>query len=196
MDAEPMIRGKYVRSHLKSIESDYGPNVATALRKRFVDRLAIRKREFVPIQLDNELFGATVDLLHAEQFAPERRSYEAGRLHFRAFSKGMLWQIVSGIFGKNLRLLLQQSPLVTAGIYRDVQFSAEPYGERSGLITITNQGYPLEHFRGFFEEYLAGSGFNGYVEVQRLDGNRIAYHISWSEPHIRIDFSDPETLHA
>lgn len=187
---EPMIRGKYVRCHLKYIEAECNPETVRTLRERFAGKLDFRRNDFVPIWMDNEILEAAARCLKGNDLPRQQLAYEAGRLHYRAFSETIMWQVLTRLFGKNLRLLLQQSPLITARIYRGTQFSSESYGERSGRITIINQGYPLEHFRGFFEEYLHERGFNGYADGQEFEKDRIAYNISWSEPHIRVVFEE------
>jgi hypothetical protein len=55
-------------------------------------------------------------------------------------------------------------------------------GKQTVKITLEHSDYPLEHFQGFFEEWISSLGYVGGVTAEQLKPGTYEYTIDWHEP--------------
>ncbi len=94
--------------------------------------------------------------------------------------------LLASIFCLNMKLMLMQSPNIAGRVFRGITFSSKNLGERAVRITMENTDYPLEHFQGFFEAWIAFARLSGYVESFKRSDTIYEYLITWNESHIKI----------
>lgn len=186
MPKTPTIRGVFVNSHIHTLEREHGTAAVQRLREKFHRSIEFGDAEEVPVRVEVELLEAVVDIISGVKLTQTERETEAGRLHFRNFSTTPLWHVLMSVFGQNTKLLLMQSSVIAGRVFRGVKFASEDIGERSVRITMENNDYPLEHFLGFFEEWIKSAGLNGYVEGYARSEHTYEYLISWNAPHITV----------
>jgi uncharacterized protein (TIGR02265 family) len=186
MTTEPTIRGVFVKSHIRALEKERGPKAVDELRSRFMGSIEFSNTEQVPVRTEVALLEKIVEILAGHELPQKERELEAGKLHFRNFTTTPLWSIVTSMFGPNIKSLLMQSSTIAGRVFHGVEFVSEDVAERSVRIMLRNNDYPIEHFQGFFEEWLKQSGVSGYVEAYRRSDSAYEYVIAWTEPHIKV----------
>lgn len=186
MPKTPTIKGVFVKSHLKALEKEYGISALEKLQQNFNRPIDFSDGEDVPVRTEVQLLETIVDTISKKKLTAKEREIEAGKLHFRNFATTPLWSVINSVFGQNFKLLLMQSPVIGGRVFNGVRFSSEDIGNRSVKIVMENNDYPLEHFLGFFEAWLAAAGLNGYVEGYARSEHIYEYVISWNESHITV----------
>lgn len=182
----PTIRGVFVKSHLRALERKHGTEALEQLRGKYGALLDFGDDDDVPVRQEVQLLEAIVDITSPQKLPQKERELEAGRLHFRNFTTTPLWRVVTSVFGSNFKLLLMQSHVIAGRVFRGVDFESQSVGERCVRIVMRNNDYPIEHFHGFFEEWIAQAGLSGYVEAYARAERVYEYVISWQEPHIKV----------
>jgi uncharacterized protein (TIGR02265 family) len=177
----PTIKGIFVKSHIRALERERGSDGVIELQKRFGKPINYSNSDDVPVADEVLILEHIVDITSPVQLAREERELEAGRLHFRNFSTTPLWTLTEQIFGTKLKFLLMQSSKIAGYVFQDVHFASEDLGERSVRITMFNNDYPIEHFQGFFEQWLQSAGHKGKIAATAHTRGRYEYTISWEE---------------
>ncbi len=177
----PTIKGIFVKSHIRALEREQGAEGLRELEKRFGKSIAYGNSDDVPIADEVQILEHIIDITSPTLLSREERELEAGRLHFRNFATTPLWAITEQIFGTKIKFLLMQSSKIAGYVFQDVEFTSEDLGENAVRITMFNNDYPLEHFKGFFEQWLVSAGKQGRVEAAAHTRGRFEYTISWSE---------------
>lgn len=176
---KPTIKGLFVKSHVNALAAERGEAGLNELRKRFGKPIDFKNSDTVPINDEVVLLECIVDILSGHPLSPQERSEEAGRLHFKNFRTTPLGIILFSTLANQPKLLLMQSKHVAGHVFQGVQFTAEDMGQRSVKITMTNNDYPVEHFKGFFEEWIGSSDYKGIVLAKALGRGVYEYLISW-----------------
>lgn len=181
MDApgRPTIKGIFVKSHLKAFERVRGREGLIELHKRFGRPLNYSNTDNVPVADEVALLEHIVELVSDRPLSREERCLEAGRLHFRDFRTTPLWNLLSPLFGLSPKFVFMQSHRIAGYVFNGVIFTPEDTGERSVRITLFNNDYPLEHFKGFFEEWLTVFGLTPHITATSHTKQRYQYDISW-----------------
>jgi hypothetical protein len=151
------------------------------LRRRFGKSIDFKNNENVPVADEVKILECIVDMNTKKTLPPAERAEEAGRLHFRDFSTTPLWRIVGPVFGRNLKVLFMHSRNIAGHVFQGVKFTADDLGLQKVRITAVNNDYPLEHFKGFFEEWIKTVGFSGRVNAKLQPRGVYEYVISWEE---------------
>ncbi len=180
-DARPTIKGIFVKSHIGALEKAHGKQALVDLGRRFGRSIDFRNNENVPVADEVKILEHIVEILAATQLPPSERALEAGRLHFRDFTTTPLWRILGPIFGKDLKVLFMHSRHIAGHVFQGVIFTAEDLGPTNVKITMTNNDYPVEHFAGFFEEWIKAAGFSPHVDAKALPRGIYEYTISWEK---------------
>jgi uncharacterized protein (TIGR02265 family) len=176
----PTIKGIFVKSHIRALERERGAEGISELHKRVGRPLNYMNADDVPIADEVAILGHIVDMTTSRHLAPHERELEAGRLHFRNFATTPLWAITDSIYGGNQKKILMHSQYIAGYVFQDVTFVSEDTGPTSVKITMYNNDYPLEHFQGFFEEWLLAARLIGTVQAAAHGRGRFEYAISWS----------------
>ncbi len=186
MATEPTIRGVFVKSHINALFKARGLVAIEDLKKRYSKPIDFGNTDNVPVREEVIILEHIVDILSEKQLSAAERRREAGKLHFKNFTTTPLWTLIISIFGNKIKTLLMQSPNIAGRVFSGVMFSSRDLGERTVRITLENNDYPLEHFQGFFEEWLSSAKLSGYVEAYARSDNVYEYLITWNDPHINI----------
>ncbi len=175
----PTIRGVFVKSHLHALERVRGREGLNELHRRFGRPLNYSNGERVPVADEVAILEHIVDMLSPRPLSPRERSIEAGRLHFRDFRATPAWNFIQPLFHFSPKFVLMRSRAIAEYVFKGIVFVSEDLGERMVKITIFNNDYPLEHFKGFFEEWLMSFGLHPQVEAVAHTRGRYEYTISW-----------------
>lgn len=175
----PTIKGIFVKSHIRALERERGHEGVEELHKRFGRPLNYSNADDVPIRDEVAILRHIVDITSSRQLSAEERELEAGRLHFRNFATTPLWTLTETLFGANQKRILMRSQHIAGYVFQDVTFLSEDAGQTSVRITMFNNDYPIEHFKGFFEEWLTIAGLKGSVRALAHGRGRYEYLISW-----------------
>jgi uncharacterized protein (TIGR02265 family) len=74
-----------------------------------------------------------------------------------------------------------QSSKIAGYVFQDVEFVSEDLGGNHVKLTLFNNDYPIEHFQGFFEEWLRTAGCIPQVKATAFTRGRYEYELSWEE---------------
>jgi len=177
----PTIKGIFVKSHLRALERERGEEGLRELHRRFGRPLNYTNADDVPIADEVQILEHIVDMLSPTKLSQSERELEAGRLHFRNFATTPLWAITDSIFGGDTKKILMRSQYIAGYVFQDVTFVSEDLGPTTVRITMFNNDYPVEHFQGFFEEWLATAHVKGNVKAAAQGRGRYEYVISWED---------------
>lgn len=175
----PTIKGIFVKSHIRALERERGQEGVQELHRRFGRPLNYMNADDVPIADEVAILGHIVDMTALHPLPHHERELEAGRLHFRNFATTPLWTITESLYGGNQKKILMHSQHIAGYVFQDVSFLSEDLGPSSVKITMFNNDYPLEHFQGFFEEWLKTAQLVGDIKATAEGRGRYEYTISW-----------------
>lgn len=178
MPTEPRIKGIFVNSHVKALEAQKGPEAVRELARRYGGPVRFKNSEDVPVREEVKIIELAADILSGAPIPPDRRAFEAGRLHFRNFSTTPLARIIFSMFRTDFKRLMMQAPNIAGHVFKGVKFSSEDLGSKAVKVTMDNNDYPIDHFRGLFQEWMEFSGATGQVRAQEKDG-AYAYTMKW-----------------
>lgn len=177
----PTIKGIFVKAHLRNLERERGAEGLRELHERFARPLNYKNTDDVPIRDEVQLLEHIVDMLSPRPLDQKERELEAGRLHFRNFATTPLWTLTEQIFGSRPKFVLMQSSKIAGYVFQDVEFVSEDLGGNHVKLTLFNNDYPIEHFEGFFEEWLRTAGCTPHIKATAFTRGRYEYDLSWEE---------------
>lgn len=176
----PTIKGLFVNSHIRALEAERGHAGLIALQRKLGHPARYSTTDDVPVGEEIRILEHIVDMTSPALLSAEERAREAGRLHFRNFSTTVMWTLVQQIFGANFKFLIMQSSRIASWVFRGIEFESIDLGGTHVRIVMYNDDYPLAHFHGFFEQWLALSGVTrGDVCADATQPGRYEYTISW-----------------
>lgn len=177
----PTIKGVFVTSHIRALAREKGAAAVRELALRYGKPINFKASEDVPVREEVKLIEHALDLLTAGHPVPkELRAYEAGKLHFRNFSNTPLGKLVLPYFRARFKMLMMRTGHIAGHVFRGVRFTSEDIGRKSVRITMENNDYPVDHFKGFFGAWLEYAGLVGSVEASAENGDRYVYSIAWN----------------
>ncbi len=175
----PTIKGVFVKSHIRAVERVRGHEGVNELHRRFGRPLNYGNADNVPIADEVAILEHIVDMFASHPLTPSERALEAGRLHFRDFRSTPLWNIIGPIFGLSPKFLLMRSGVIAGYVFKGIEFITQDMGGNTVKITMFNNDYPIEHFKGFFEEWLSSFDLKPRVEAAAHTRGRYEYTMSW-----------------
>lgn len=176
---EPRIKGVFVNSHVKALEAKKGAAGVRELARRYGAPVRFKNSEDVPVREEVKIIELTLDIMSEKPVPPERRAFEAGRLHFRNFSTTPLARIIFSMFKKDFKLLMMQCANIAGHVFKGVDFTSEDLGPTSVRVGMKNNDYPIDHFRGLFQAWMDFSGKTGVVTAQASETGAYAYTMKW-----------------
>jgi uncharacterized protein (TIGR02265 family) len=178
-DMAPTIKGIFVMSHIRALEAAKGKEAVEELKRRYGKPIDFKNSQDVPLREEITIIEHTLDLSSNTPVDPAQRSREAGKLHFRNFSNTPLGKLVLPIFRSRFKLLMMNADNIAGHVFHGVHFHSEDRAPKEVRIVMNNNDYPLEHFQGFFEQWLEYAGLHGEVKAEDLGENRYEYVIRW-----------------
>ncbi len=174
----PTIKGIFVRSHIERIKKEKGEEGVRLLEEKFGKPLVIKNTDNVPIKDEVHLLECAVELLSNESLSGTKLSYEAGRLHFTNFLTTPLAKILFPFFKSQFKMIMLQTRNIAGHVFEGITFTSVDLGENGVKVILTNNDYPIEHFQGFFQEWLNYSELHGTVEAVKVE-DAYEYTIRW-----------------
>jgi uncharacterized protein (TIGR02265 family) len=176
---QPTIKGIFVNSHINAVKKAKGAEGVRALEKKYGKPLHFKNNQDVLIREEVKLIEAALEVLSSSPIPSSHLSFEAGKLHFRNFSTTPLARIIFSVFRKKFKLMMMQSENIAGHVFRGVRFSSENLGPKEVKVTMENNDYPIDHFKGLFQEWMIYSGCHGTVEAEETSPNRYEYVMRW-----------------
>jgi hypothetical protein len=176
---EPRIKGIFVNSHIKALEAAKGPEGVRELARRYGRPVRFRNSEDIPVREEVRIIELTLDIMSAKPIPPSERAFEAGRLHFRNFSTTPLARIIFAVYKPDFKRLMMQASNIAGHVFKGAVFTSQDLGPKGVRVTIVNNDYPIDHFRGLFQEWMEYSGKSGRVEAEASADGAYAYTMRW-----------------
>ena len=175
----PTIKGIFVNSHIRAVEKAHGPEGRARLETLVGQPLDFTASQDVPVSFEVRVIEAAVELLVDHPVAQEDVGFEAGRLHYRNF-KGTPWaKVIFGMFPRDFAFMVRHSPIIAERVFKGVTFEAMELGPKTLKLVMGNADYPLDHFKGFFQEWMRDYGLLGSVVGQAVTARRFDYIMTW-----------------
>lgn len=165
---QPTIKGLFVNSHLKFLKKQKGQEAVLELQRRVGKPLKFGNLQNVPVEDEIKIIDCIVDILQGDMPA-QKRAYEAGRLHFRNFLRTSVAKFIYAQSKVSPKLVFLMAGKIAAQIFKGLEFQSEGIGKQTVKITIKQNPYPLEHFQGFFQEWLSALGYLGTVTAEQTE---------------------------
>lgn len=179
-DRVPTIKGMFVKSHVAAVRRLKGEEGVRALAAACGLPLDFRNSDDVPVHDEIRIIECALDLLTGGNVPPGERAFEAGRLHFRNFTTTPLARIIFALFRRNFRLMMVQAGHLGGHVFEGIRFSSVEEGPTRVIVRMENADYPIDHFRGLFQEWMLYSGAAGTVEARRIDRGIYEYRMEWT----------------
>lgn len=177
--APPTIKGIFVNSHIREVVRRHGAAGKGRLETLVGQPLSFGANQDVPIALEVRVIEAAVELLVDRPVAATDVAFEAGKLHYRNF-KGTPWaKIIFGMFPRDFAFMVLHSPVIAEKVFKGVRFEATQLAPRTLKLVMDNADYPLDHFKGFFQEWMGDYGLSGTVVGQASSPRRFEYVMTW-----------------
>jgi uncharacterized protein (TIGR02265 family) len=177
--AEPTIKGIFVMSHVKALRRAAGHDSLAELERRFGGPVQYGITEDVPTADEGRLIEIAVRILSNGAVAEESLAYEAGRLHYRNFTATPWCRLLFSLFPRDFLFMMRHAPGIAEKVFRNVGFEVDEPGPGALRIVMINGGYPLDHFRGLFTEWMTDFGFDGKIVAQQPSPERQEFLLQW-----------------
>jgi len=176
------IKGLFVNSHVTALRKKMGDEAVDELKRLFGRPVRFEAFAAVPIHDEVHILELALDLMNDRALAGSERAEAAGALHFTNFAQtplgGALMRSLPHTPG-SLRILLHNAPSIARIVFAHTEFRCEDYN-KDIIITINNCDYPLEHFQGFFGEWMSYWGLTGAtVSAKVVDPGVHEYQLSF-----------------
>jgi uncharacterized protein (TIGR02265 family) len=178
-EKKPTIKGIFVNSHIAAVRKVLGEDGVRKLEEIYGKPIIFKNSEDVPVREEVKIIECALDLLHPEMAISESRAFEAGRLHFQNFRTTPLAKIIFSVFRTDFKLMMLQSKNIAGHVFRGVHFTTEELSATKARVTMTNNDYPIDHFRGLFAEWMKFSGYEGTVSAEKVEPDTYQYLMEW-----------------
>jgi uncharacterized protein (TIGR02265 family) len=168
-NAEPQIKGIFVKSHIKALLREKGAEGLRLLELKYGKKFEIKNNDSIPLSEEIALVENVLEILRPGIYTAEEKSFEAGRLHFRNFSTTPLAKIIFPLYRKKFKLLMTHVANLAGHVFKGVSFSSEDIGEKAVKVIMNNYYHSRAHVEGLFYEWLLFSGLDG--AAQALEDN-------------------------
>ncbi|TND07256.1 MAG: hypothetical protein FD123_3401 [Bacteroidetes bacterium] len=177
----PMIKGVFVNSHVKAVRKRKGEAGVRLLESKYGASVSFKYLDDVPIREEVRIIEFALDILSEQPVPPGERAFEAGRLHFRNFSTTPVGRLILNMLPRKFKYIMLGIPNIATHVFRNVQFSAKDIGPCAVQITMRNNDYPADHFRGLFFEWMNFWNYPGEVNASVTGPDEYEYVLRWKE---------------
>lgn len=178
-EKKPTIKGIFVNSHIAAVRKALGADGVRRLEELYGKALEFKNSDDVLVSEEVKIIEYALDLLSTEPIPETERAFEAGRLHFKNFSTTPLAKIIFSLFRRDFKLMMLQSKNIAGHVFRGVHFDAKEIAPGKVILTMKNNDYPIDHFRGLFSEWMKFSGNEGTVTALRIPPDVYEYTLEW-----------------
>lgn len=176
---KPTIKGIFVNSHIKAVRDLKGDAGVAELEKKYGKPIAFKNSEDVPVREEVKIIEAALDIVSEKPIPPEERTFEAGRLHFRNFTGTPFGKIIFALYKNSFKLIMLRTQYVAGHVFSGVKFTSYDLGEKQVKIVMENNDYPVDHFRGLFQQWMEFAGLTGKVEAHETASHQYEYLMTW-----------------
>jgi len=174
----PTIKGIFVKSHVEAVRREKGDEGLKLLEEKYAKPLNFKNSENVPLRDEVRLIEYALEILSDKPIPKEDFAYEAGKLHFRNFLTTPFAKILFPFFKNRFRLVTMQAHNIAGHVFEGVRFYSVGLADKSVKVVMKNNDYPIDHFRGFLQEWMEYSGLQGTVIAEDKDG-AYEYTLEW-----------------
>lgn len=175
----PTIKGIFVNSHIEAVRRAKGPEGILALEQALGGAVDFRDLDDVPVRDEVRIIEHANDILSPTPVPASERAYLGGRLHYTNFSGTPIAKMMFGIFPRNFRYLVLHAGTIAERVFKGVLFETAEHGPKAIEVTMRNNDYPMDHFRGFFQAWMDDFGYRGRVEAEALPDGAYRYSMRW-----------------
>jgi uncharacterized protein (TIGR02265 family) len=175
----PTIKGIFVNSHIARVRKEKGEIGVKKLTDMMGMPLVFKNGDNVLVRDEVRLIECALDIMSTTPVDPKTRAFDAGRLHFQNFSTTPLAKIIFSMFRTSFKKLMLQANTIAGHVFEGVSFKTEDLGEKTVRVTLQNNDYPIDHFRGLFYEWMTFAGLHGTVEATEGKQHEYIYTINW-----------------
>lgn len=175
----PTIKGLFVKSHLKALVKAKGKAALEELKKRYCKPIAFKNLGDIPVEEEEAIIGHCLDIQTGWNLSPDWHAFEAGRLHFNNFLTTPLAKLLLSQFKKQFKSLMMMSDQIGHRVFTGTEFHSRDTGPNSVTLTMKDNCYHIEHFKGFFQAWMDFSNLHGTVESKQLGPNFFEYVMRW-----------------
>jgi len=181
MDRTPLIKGMFINSHIERLHREKGDEGLLELQRRIGRFTAFDSFDDYPVSLEIQVIETVYDLLNG-QTDPATKRFEAGRLHFRDFSETFFGRMTMGIAprtSQGFKTLMLSANYIGRYVFKNTDLSTKTL-DGSVVITMENNDYHIDHFRGLFYEWALYWGLsNPEVLATETARKKFEYVIMW-----------------
>ena len=179
----PTIRGIFVNSHINAVRREKGDEGVRQLEKRYGKPVTFGNAERVPIREEVKIIEIAFQILGEIPATAEQLTFEAGRFHFRNFITTPLGKFVFSFFKNDLKSVMLRAPRVAEQVFEGIEFSSQDVGLNSVKVTMSNNDYPIGHFKGLFFEWMQQSVGRGTIQARETADGKYEYTLNWDLAH-------------
>lgn len=175
----PTIRGIFVNSHVHAVRRAKGEEGVRQLEERYGKPILFGNEESVPVREEVKIIEIAFQILSEIPATAEQLTFEAGRFHFRNFITTPVGKFLFSFFKNDFKSVMLRAPSVANHIFEGVEFSSQDLGPTSVKVTMSNNDYPLGHFKGVFYEWMQQSLGHGTIHANETADRKFEYTMSW-----------------
>lgn len=179
MNTKPTIKGLFVNSHIEAVRNKLGAEGIERLERLFGKSVVFGNNQDVRVLDEVKIIEYTLDLLSDVPVPPEERAYEAGKLHFRNFITTSFAKIAFPMFKNNFKTMMLRMKFLAEHIFKGVNFSSKELADKKIEVIMENNDYPIDHFRGLFQEWMSSSGLKGTVKAREAEDDQFIFILEW-----------------
>jgi uncharacterized protein (TIGR02265 family) len=181
----PLIKGMFINSHIDRLRREKGEAAVYELKISIGRYEGYNNFDDYPVREEIKVIETVLDILSDGKVDPVHRSFEAGRLHFRDFAETVFGKMTLGLATKTpegFRRLMQMVNYIGQYVFKHTNFTSKVVDEHSVTITMENNDYPIDHFKGLFFEWAHYWGLkNPKVSAYIIAPNKFEYTVMWEK---------------
>lgn len=179
----PTIKGLFFNSHVKAVRAKVGGNGVKQLEESLGFALSHSNSDDIPVTEEAALIEASLPLLSDPQISQNLKDFEAGKLHFKNFMSTPFANIIFSVFKSQFKLLMMNAHNIAGHVFNGMNFETKDVGKNSLHMIISNDYYPLDHFRGLFTAWMEYSGLQGTIHAREVSEHVHEYYFEWKDSH-------------
>jgi len=175
----PSRKGVFVKNHIDALRQDKGEEAVTLLEERFGKSLNFKNSDDIPIADEVKLITIATQLRSEKPIPEDQLQFESGRQHLRDSLTGPFGHVMAPLFSKEkFKYMAMSFGNVAKRMYTGIDFHTTDLGGNGVKVTMQDNSYPLEHFKGVLQEGMNQSGLHGTVTAEKK-GHLYEYILKW-----------------
>lgn len=175
----PTIKGLFVNSHIEALRKAKGDEAVLELEKQWGKPIKFQSFQNVPVKDEVRIIELALQILKEGKIPPEDLEYEAGRFHFYNFSNTSYGKIILSQYKNKFRKAMLHATQIAGYVFRGVKFTSFDFGPKVLKVVMENADYPVDHFKGFFQEWMEHAGLKGEIKAKEVSRGKYEYLAMW-----------------